>query len=528
MADTEASARRVILTWLGSKLPAPLPKSAFEGASFSLEEHGQVLQVVGIPDLGVWSSKLSQPDTPFKERKAVPGRTWTTELSIARTTDGVRFVGRVLCASLPFAEAPIEYTRPRVVIDLAENLNLRDVRKISRQPWVVTSEKDLAELLSLLVSPARTLPVYLLTPPDSAKLGLPVAQYLLDEVELAKRMQGLGVVVAMPKHLNPLWTAKVGRIWSAFMGAVRTYRPGLNFDQDSPTSHPLALADKVMAFDRNGLRAEAAFSDFLVERAFQEAASRSLEWAPCLSYADALRRESEQAGARADKAGSSIESLRKQVEAQTKRADEWEGIAGSFDTDVNSLSRELEGEKEDNSKLRRYIETLRAQLQGKTGKSPDSAIPIPSAYEELSPWVDRYLAGRLALHPRALRGLKDAAYKDVGLCYRALLCLAMEYRDMRLRSEGDDSPRLAWEKKLQELELKYDGSITKERAGQEGDTYFVKYPVGSERNQFLQFHLRKGKVKDDELCLAIYFFWDEEKQRVVVGWLPSHLENRLT
>jgi len=48
------------------------------------------------------------------------------------------------------------------------------------------------------------------------------------------------------------------------------------------------------------------------------------------------------------------------------------------------------------------------------------------------------------------------------------------------------------------------------------------------KTKLLNLHLRKGTTKDDRYCLAIYFFWDDEKRRVVVGWLPSHLDNRLT
>jgi hypothetical protein len=46
--------------------------------------------------------------------------------------------------------------------------------------------------------------------------------------------------------------------------------------------------------------------------------------------------------------------------------------------------------------------------------------------------------------------------------------------------------------------------------------------------RFLEYHLRKGVAKDERFCLAIYFLWDEQEKKVVVGWLPSHLDNRMT
>ena len=70
--------------------------------------------------------------------------------------------------------------------------------------------------------------------------------------------------------------------------------------------------------------------------------------------------------------------------------------------------------------------------------------------------------------------------------------------------------------------------VSKERAGEQGDDYFVKYPTSSNRNCFLEWHLRKGSNKDTRYCLGIYFFWDDDTQQIVVGWLPSHLDNRMT
>jgi hypothetical protein len=79
------------------------------------------------------------------------------------------------------------------------------------------------------------------------------------------------------------------------------------------------------------------------------------------------------------------------------------------------------------------------------------------------------------------------------------------------------------------LQLKDGGSIDPGRAGEHGSTYFVNYPIGSLTTRFLENHLRcGGNTRDPKRCLAIYYFWDDDSQQVVVGWLPGHLENRLT
>jgi len=76
--------------------------------------------------------------------------------------------------------------------------------------------------------------------------------------------------------------------------------------------------------------------------------------------------------------------------------------------------------------------------------------------------------------------------------------------------------------------MNFSGTIDKCRAGQEGEDYYVTYPVGSMQRAFLQFHIVKGTAHEDRFCMRIYFFWDEDTNQVVVGWLPSHLSNRIS
>jgi hypothetical protein len=37
-----------------------------------------------------------------------------------------------------------------------------------------------------------------------------------------------------------------------------------------------------------------------------------------------------------------------------------------------------------------------------------------------------------------------------------------------------------------------------------------------------------GNTRDPKRRLEIYYFWDDDPQQVMVGWLPGHLVNRLT
>ena len=93
---------------------------------------------------------------------------------------------------------------------------------------------------------------------------------------------------------------------------------------------------------------------------------------------------------------------------------------------------------------------------------------------------------------------------------------------------GIEGAKNAFEENHKLLGLRFGGSISSVGAGQEGKEYFVQYPLGSGQEEMLEFHIRKGASKDERVTLAIYFFYDEDTNQVVVGWLPSHLDNRMT
>ncbi len=216
-----------VLRWVASKLPERrVPEEAYKGLSFRYELYGQIAEGVALEGGGPWCIRLVQPDAPFRDRFAVAGRVWTTEVALAPHGSGLRFGVRITCASLPYATQEIELTRPRIVTDLAVQFELRDVHRIESHPWNLSSEGELGRFRDLLLDGRRSLPVYLLTQPDEERLGLHTAPFLLDADDLARRTFGLAHVVTLPNALGFRWTTMVGRSWSAYLGAVRTYRPG--------------------------------------------------------------------------------------------------------------------------------------------------------------------------------------------------------------------------------------------------------------------------------------------------------------
>jgi len=379
----------------------------------------------------------------------------------------------------------------------------------------------------VLTNPARTLPVYLLTQPDRQRLRVEVSDYLLDPDSLAKLTQGLAHVVVMPRALGFQWTGLVGKPWSAFLGAVRTYQPGLDFDRDTPSGHPLAFAERIIFWRQNGLQAERAFEAFLVEQAYVHASRKRVDWGDCLFLTDAQTKQAEIARQQVQETHEWQQLCDAEVGALKAKIAELEKDCEQHSDLAVQAAKERDLFKDENARLRAANDSLRLALSAKTNQPSDVVlgIPVAASYQDLPEWAGRYLVGRLEFHPRTNRGLKDACYENLQLVCDALLLLANEYRSMRLGASG---AKAAFEKRLGDLGLKCSGSISKQRAGEEDDTYFVNYPPGSNRSVFLEFHLAKGTSREPQRNLRIYFLWHEDTQQVVVGWLPSHLDTRIT
>jgi hypothetical protein len=95
-------------------------------------------------------------------------------------------------------------------------------------------------------------------------------------------------------------------------------------------------------------------------------------------------------------------------------------------------------------------------------------------------------------------------------------------------ANGKRGNREAWDRfqdGIKHCGVEYSRSISETRAGEQGEEYFVRYKG---RREFLEWHLKKGNSRDTRRDLRIYFFWDEEDEEAIIGYLPSHLDTRIT
>jgi len=219
-----------------------------------------------------------------------------------------------------------------------------------------------------------------------------------------------------------------------------------------------------------------------------------------------------------DLADLEIKELKEDFETTKK---EYDGLLKVAEEERNQALEAAQQAQAMNFNLRRRIESLEQLLKA----AGHSTLPdIPDNLEGFEDWCRRHLSGAVELHNRAFRGVEKSQYEDVSLIYKSLLLLRDHYVPMR--RDGGIEKRRAFEDACRELGIEEQQTFSGTRYGEEGDTYFVRYDG---RRVLLDRHLKKGNAhNDDRRCFRLYFFWDDKKQHVVVGWLPSHLDTRIT
>lgn len=138
-------------------------------------------------------------------------------------------------------------------------------------------------------------------------------------------------------------------------------------------------------------------------------------------------------------------------------------------------------------------------------------------WSDLERWADMHV-DQILIVPRALSEAKKALYEEPGRALAALTMLATTYRAAK-KSEID---RQHLKEHAERLGLFIGGSVDPSRAGEAGEEYFIRY---GGRRRFLDQHVGRGNSRDPRFILRIYFTWCEETERVVVGWLPTHLHS---
>lgn len=230
--DNRHAARMVVIDWAltggrGRPWKESLNVAMSESSNYDAMVDGVYLRMMFDPSGSYWTFRIEHPDYRMDERR------WRLDAFVADRGNFSEMGVRVSC--LAGNEHRVAVTTPRIVRDWLE-LGILDNggRQLTPQPWF-PADAEFDELLALLYSPSRKLPVVVVSErmPRNGAGSFPIPP-----VQLAKIIPGLAHVVAISSAQSSRLTLEVGKSHSVFQGAVRSYMPGFS-SESNRFEHPL-------------------------------------------------------------------------------------------------------------------------------------------------------------------------------------------------------------------------------------------------------------------------------------------------
>ena len=301
------------------------------------------------------------------------------------------------------------------------------------------------------------------------------------------------------------------------------YRPGFSRWRDSPRRHPLYLPEWVER-QQGGAN---QFASWLVNQllALTVTSPDREEEVPSFSAVRQAVAQRERAKL-VEHGGSQMELLQLFEDDNRRLATELDDQRQQFESQLRAVEGERDFAEQQVDELRSEAFNLREriralQARASAASASEAKTPIPASLDGFEGWCREHLSGVVTLHSRAYRGVEKSKFSEPSLIYRALLLLRDYYVPMR-RQGGRDLVA-AYERARQELQLE-DAPV-----GSATRTHREQYTVMHDgKPRTLDNHLKRGTKPDDGKTFRLYYFWDDDSETVVVGWLPSHLDNWMT
>lgn len=510
-------ASNIIYIWARVKFSSIFNRIPMDKKTYEDKRDGNEFGVIYDHNAKLFILRCSHPDAQ------IPGRIWTTDVEI-RFADNVPWLAvRLSVTSLNNTENDVPLSTPQFIKNIIDNIGITDVVEITAQPTTLVSNTQIDHFIEFLEADSRRFPIVLLT--QCRGMHTEYNSYMLDPIQLSKQLSGVAHVYLLPKEFDRYFSECVGIEWAAFNGAIRTYYPSLDFDESNIYSHPL-LTQTNLTIRKQESCDDTDIVSNLVEYVKRFSAGQKIAWEDVnirfylLEHQNLL---SQERNTRTQDYEGLTVSYELQLCQMRQEKEEAMALAQSFADDIDACQRDNNDLREQFGKLKIKTAALRHKISELSATDDCQDVPLGTKYSEISDWIGTHFPDRLMLHARAKRSLKSACYSDIQLVYNVLKLLATDYYEYRTGVEDLCTWTAAY--KAIDPSLEAGHAISDVSAGMQGDEYYVHYEG---RKQKLEYHITKGTSKDQRYCLRIYFFWDDERQLVVIGDMPHHLNTTAT
>ena len=430
------------------------------------------------------------------------GLRWLNDVRIGRFGDRCSIEHQIFIESIEYNISPAQMPvgSPRVVRDLCINSKayIGDISEIQVKaiPYLVHTD-NLTRFRKLLLHENRRIPIIFLSPYAHGETNR------IDAKRLAKNLAGVAIVVHVD---NPevTWglTNAVGRQMSCFNGAARIYWPGFSLE-DAPQNHRLFLSSKIEEVGPLSVSR-------MIERAvFTVAALRFVKdprVSEVIREVDTIERQ-------------------KRFEAQKASKDEtWATYAQELDKELDVKNQRITELEAENKNLKENQKILFASdlFSGEGDDCLEDNDTLINSVEMALSKVQKETTN-LEILPSAFSSAKKSPFSRPSEIYQALFDLNsfVDYWHKSRHEKGSDGciqylKKHGWKRSRVR--------ISQTARGKYRSDYEFVY---QNEKKLFEPHITIGSG-DPNTCASIHFWFDQDREKMIVAHCGKHLRNKKT
>ena len=482
-----AAVLHVLEDWLSSKgVVAPDGRQVvFRDGRVASLERGSIRTKLG----NLYSAHLIEPTL---------GGSFRTWIRIAETDEKVFVYVTLAAASEALTPLYIDVHCPRLIRNLlaTDTEWFLDSSRLTGRPVNYLGEMGGDALVKTVWDQKRELPVVAISDDYGAVLHPGIVE------ALAADLAGLAVVARLDSNASWRLTARKGKAWSCYSGAIRLYWPHLA-DGAAPTEHPLWTPRRLLAGVADTETAAGRLRSQLRRRILGQSAFGISEPAQFSAIRRAGRQETLTA-----------------LQAQATADEDYRALADQYFDELTRALENADKQEEEIRSLRAQVSSLQVALQWKESANdvePDPEVPPATVEEAVLTAMERY-PETVVFGNDVNRGVKtvapDAGPPDKILQYlRVLHDLTIARRDGSLGTTV-----VKWLEERGVAASLESETITHSTGARNARTW----DDGNGTDRFFELHLKPADVTSPDRCVRIYLDYDPDTRKTIVGWVGAH------
>lgn len=513
LTDTDAfdKSAQFAVDWLAAKSGGLLPDEARALASFDTRglDGLHPCHAARLDDQtgSIWAARIDEPGS-----NPSAGETWSTELFVERPVGGMVRFGAQLMLRRPTGDPNLRPSRPRLVYDLLRTLSAEaDSETIGDAPIALSTHDDADTLANLIYRRVRRLPVVVASTDYDGGAQLNLHQ-------LGVRLSGAAHLYAAGPETSWELTRLIGKRMSTFNGGVRIYMPGIVEEEEDPFQHPLWLVPN-SGQNPNLIN---QLAERILPLGFQDNDGESRFW-----HIGQLRKAAsatvalDAIGSEADRLEAQVTALRDEVADLKEQLEVAAGLERIASDAEKAAQQDVQRMQDEISRLKAENYRLRNAVPSGTAVEDKPAKRTLTSYDDLEEWAEEVLGPHIFIHNKAVKECRKNGHPDM-LDRIADTLMAIRDHWIPFKLEAGLERKEAAEMALAALGVEDEGCFTRRDKASEKPDYSVREGTIT---WVLYDHFKYGNSRQNSEQFRIYYAWDDEGRRLIIGKMPSHLPN---